>query len=202
MEVEYCVRHSENVAAHEWRKWRNFDPDEVDFVGVRHLGGTPLKGGPLPEAAQPPAQCAAPLPSASLGTGAAQPETPEGTPEISTTDIGDDLATARAALAAKAQDLARLDTKLAPARNAEMRVRDQIVRTHHQDANGLITLNLDRRGERAVLFAALDAITAEWGPIRSERAQLGAHVKSLERLVGHLEQQRDRETKRKQKRSF
>lgn len=199
LEVEYCVRQFGNELTQNWRKWRNFDLSAVDFGGVRQMGGPPFRGGPLPQLTQPPAQCAN-SPSAQLGE-LAQPAAPEGTPEISPADIGGDLAAARSALAAKAQELARLDAELVPARDAEMRIRDRIVRTHHRDANGLITLNLDRRGERAGMFAELDAITAQWGSRRSERARLGAHVKSLERLVSHLEQQRARETKRKQKRS-
>lgn len=198
-EVTYCMLHSENKVAHEWRKWRNFDISQVGLGAVRHLESPPIRGPLSKSGAAPGAMRHFPLPLRSEEV--AQPGAPVGIPELSLADIGDDLAAARAALAAKSVELAQLDAMLAPARDAEMAIRGRIVRTHCQDANGLTTLDMSRRGERVPLFAALDAITAEWGTRRSERSRLHGHVKSLERLVDHLAKQKTRETAKGRKRS-
>lgn len=199
-EVLYCVLHSENELAHDWRNWRIFDFSQVGLGAVRQLESPPY-GGPLSRigaALGAMRQFPLPLRSEEL----AQPSAPVGTPEPSLSGIGDDLAAARSALAEKSVDLARLDVLLTPARDAEVAIRERIVRTHRQDENGLTTLDLSRRGERAPLFAALDAITAEWGTRRSERTRLHGHVKSLERLVDHLAKQKTRETAKGRKRSM
>lgn len=98
----------------------------------------------------------------------------------------DEMAEAREVLAVKASEMASLDDKLAPARAEERLVRDRIVATH-STSNGVTTLNLDRRGDRAPLFAKLDDIARVWGPMKSERKILFGEVKTLEREIDRLQ---------------
>lgn len=89
-------------------------------------------------------------------------------------------------MASKASQMAGLDDRLAPVRLEERAIRDRIVATH-AISNGVVMLDLDRRGDRAPLFAKLDDIAATWGGLKSEGKILFGEVKTLERQIEHLQ---------------
>ena len=116
--------------------------------------------------------------------------------------LQDELEETREVLAEKATSLALLDQQLLPGRNEEAVIRDSIRGTHLRREgrpDGALILDLHRAAEREPLFEALDANTAEWGPMRTERARLNGEVKRLERQADRLVRDIDREAKKKRK---
>jgi hypothetical protein len=96
------------------------------------------------------------------------------------------LLLAREIISELASELAVLDNRLAPVRNEERDLRDEILATHGE-RNGVIILNLDRAGDRAPIFTRLSAIAREWGPTKAQRGNLNRRIKALEREATQLE---------------
>lgn len=110
----------------------------------------------------------------------------------------DDLRECREVMAEKASELALMDSRLAPARAEEQEIREAIVATHDR-RDGVIVLNLGRRGERSPLFTRLDAISKKWGPLKSQRKNLHGEIKTLERQIDHIQRAIERANRKKAK---
>ncbi|MCO5129756.1 MAG: hypothetical protein M9932_04230 [Xanthobacteraceae bacterium] len=110
----------------------------------------------------------------------------------------DDLRECREVMAEKASELALMDSRLAPARVKEQEIREAIVATHDR-RDGVIVLNLGRRGERSPLFTRLDAISKKWGPLKSQRKDLHGEIKTLERQIDHIQRAIERANRKKAK---
>lgn len=94
--------------------------------------------------------------------------------------------------------MADLDEELIPAWHQESEVRQAILSTHHRDGR-VVRLSMNGARDRTGLFAELDAISREWGPTRSERKNLQAEIKALEKLIVGLEKAIAKENQRKAK---
>lgn len=93
---------------------------------------------------------------------------------------------AREAMALKASDMAGLDAILAPVREEERRVRNEILSTHHHRGD-VVILNLGTADQRAPLFVKLDMIAKEWGPTKGKRSRLNSEIKELERQIERMQ---------------
>jgi hypothetical protein len=69
----------------------------------------------------------------------------------------------------------------------------------HDRRDGVIVLNLGRRGERSPLFTRLDAIAKKWGPLKSQRKNLHGEIKTLERQIDHIQRAIERANRKKAK---
>ena len=134
-------------------------------------------GAPLLHSATTPSQeRRSPSPSRGISWQKSKPEK----------SLVDDLRECREVMAEKASELALMDSRLAPARAEEQEIREAIVATHDK-RDGVIVLNLGRRGERSPLFTRLDAISKKWGPLKSQRKDLHGEIKTLERQIDHIQ---------------
>jgi hypothetical protein len=96
------------------------------------------------------------------------------------------LLLAREIISELASKLAALDNRLAPVRDEERDLRDQVLATHGE-CNGVVILNLDRAGDRAPLFARLSEIARKWGSTKAQRGNVNRRIKALEREANQLE---------------
>jgi septal ring factor EnvC (AmiA/AmiB activator) len=110
--------------------------------------------------------------------------------------LQDELQECREVLAEKASELAIMDSRLAPARADETDIREAIVATHDR-RDGVVILNLGTRGERSPLFAKLDKISKEWGPLKNERKNLFCEIKTIERQIDHIKRSIERANRKK-----
>jgi hypothetical protein len=108
----------------------------------------------------------------------------------------DELRECREVMADKASELALMDSRLAPVRAEEQEIRESIVSTHER-RDGVVFLNLGRRGERSPLFSRLDAISQKWGPLKSQRKHLHGEIKTLERQIDHIQRAIERANRKK-----
>lgn len=100
--------------------------------------------------------------------------------------LQESLLLAREIISELASELAVLDSRLAPVRDEERGLRDQVLATHGE-CNGVVILNLDRAGDRAPLFARLSEIARKWGPTKAQRGNVNRRIKALECEAAQLE---------------
>jgi hypothetical protein len=103
------------------------------------------------------------------------------------TAIREEFERARSALTHWSAITSDLDGELAEARRQKRQIDDAILETHSGRA-----LDLSRKAERVPLFAALDRLSVEWGPVRERRRDAALEAKLLLRDVGYLRRKLER----------
>ena len=148
--------------------WRKFAP--VSLGGINH-----------PVLAQK--RATAPVDWRSSGTGwltpppfaagAAQSPNPK-------SEIENELKIVREAISELAETIAACDRLLTPYWHARGDIEHRIRLTHGRRPDGAIVFNPDGAAERKPEFDGLLELAIEWGPTRTERAELGLRTKALE----------------------
>lgn len=85
------------------------------------------------------------------------------------------------AMAATAQSLAVLDGQLVPYWYAKGDIEDDIRCTHQRGSRGEMVFDPSGAGARVPLFVALDELTREWGPVKTDRAAVKSRLSGYER---------------------
>jgi hypothetical protein len=87
----------------------------------------------------------------------------------------------REVMSETARTLATIDFQLTPYWHEKGEIEHSIRRTHGRRGDGAILFDPSGASDRVPLFAEMDALTAEWGPIKTDRAQVKSRLAGYER---------------------
>jgi hypothetical protein len=103
-------------------------------------------------------------------------------------------------MADTAQTLARYDQQLAPYWYAKGDIEHDVLRTHSRGNMREVVFNPAGAPARISLFAALDELAREWGPVKTDRAvvksRLSGYERDYKRLTNELTAIKRKEEKR------
>lgn len=93
-------------------------------------------------------------------------------------------------MADTARALAILDFQLGPYWAEKGDIEHDIRRTHGRRSDGALVFNPAGAGDRVALFAQLDELTREWGPVKTDRnavkSRLSGYERDMKRLTNEL----------------